>query len=553
VDICTRARNLALDDPSGLFCRILRGGQAHDVSYGDLFDAARNHAAAYRERGVDRGDVILIILRHGPELFPSFLGAMLIGALPSFLPFLTSKQQPDLYWKAHTALFDRIGAKLLVTWRDNLASMQQAMPELAIPVHLVDDPLSARDLSGLESVEHSGPAFLQHSSGTTGLKKGVIITHEALVAQIEAYAAALEFRANDRIASWLPLYHDMGLITAFMLPLMQGTPVVAMDPFEWVLDPMSLFDAIEQHRCSFAWLPNFAFHHLCNTAPPGKRWNLAGVRAFIDCSEPCKPETLELFAGNFGAMGAGRDKLQACYALAENVFAVAQTPIGVPVPMLRADRHTFLREQRIAPVAERGDAIEFLSCGYAIDGVEIRIRNAEGNVMGDRQVGEITLSGTSLFGGYLRNPEETSARLAEGWYRTRDLGFLEQGALYVTGRMDDLLIVHGINYYAHDIEFAVNQVPGVIAGRCVAVGEFRPDAGSVEVVVLAEVAAGESQSHPAIRRATKIKVLSATGLLVQQVGIVPPGWLAKTTSGKISRADNLQRFRELETAATEAL
>jgi len=251
-------------------------------------------------------------------------------------------------------------------------------------------------------------------------------------------------------------------------------------------------------------------------------------------------------------MGMGRDKLQTCYALAENVFAAAQTRFGAPVPVLRADRQTFLREHRIVPVTEHGDQIEFLSCGRPIDGVEITIRDAAGGLLGDRQVGEITLSGASLFGGYFRNPEETGARLVDGWYRTRDLGFLDQGALFVTGRMDDLLIVHGINYYAHDIEYAANQVPGVIAGRCVAVGEFRPAAGSVEVVVLAEVGASDSHAQAAIKRAAKIKILSDTGLLVHQVGIVPPGWLVKTTSGKISRSENLQRFRKLEAATAEA-
>jgi acyl-CoA synthetase (AMP-forming)/AMP-acid ligase II len=140
--------------------------------------------------------------------------------------------------------------------------------------------------------------------------------------------------------------------------------------------------------------------------------------------------------------------------------------------------------------------------------------------------------------------------LSEGWYSTRDLGFLHQGALYVTGRLDDLLIVHGVNYYAHDIEFAINQVPGVIAGRCVAIGEYMPEAGTIEVVTLAELSAGEDHDQAEIRRAVKLKVLSDTGLLVRQVGIVPEGWLIKTTSGKISRSENLKRFRKLK--ATEA-
>jgi len=497
------------------------------MTYARLFAAAHRYAAVYSERGVRSGDVIFIILRHCSDLFSSFLGAMLVGALPSFLPFLTSKQQPELYWAAHRALFSRTRARLLVTWPGNLAAMREAIPDFSMDVHLAEEtPRKQQPATPIPERAASGPAFLQHSSGTTGLKKGVVITHEALATQIRTYSNALQLDQNDVIASWLPLYHDMGLIACFLMPAMLGVPVVTMDPFDWVLRPSLLLDAIEQYRATLTWLPNFAFHHLATCVPEGKRWDLRSVRAFISCSEPCKPETFRRFRERFEPMGVGPNQLLTCYALAENVFCATQSRPGATVRVLRADR------------------AEFLSCGEPIEGVQARIIDSDGRVLPDRTVGEVALSGGSLFDGYYLNPEETSARLRDGWYWTGDLGFMHDNELFVTGRKDDLLIVHGINYYAHDVEYAASQVAGVAPGRCVAIGDSHPESGSTEVILLAEALEPDCFNAPELKRAIKERILSETGLLVQQVGIVPRGWLIKTTSGKISRIENLRRFRQ---------
>jgi fatty-acyl-CoA synthase len=539
-DICSLVLRHAELEPRRLFCQIVMDGDEKAITYGELVDAARCYASAYRRHGVQSGDVVLIILRHGPELFASFLGAMLIGALPSFLPFLTSKQNPELYWTSHATVFARTGARLLVTWKDNLQSLRAALPDVSIAIHLKEDTLPTPE--PLEQREYQGSAFLQHSSGTTGLKKGVVITHEALCAQTRAYAKAIGLGAEDRIATWLPLYHDMGLVSCFLMPLMLGVPVVALDPFEWVARPAMLFDAIERYRCTLVWLPNFAFHHLCTAVSREARWNLQSVRALIDCSEPCKAESLELFAARFGGMGLDLSKIQTCYALAENVFAATQSTLGEPPRTICANRYVLQSEHRIE-LTQR-DGMRFVSCGRAIEGVQVRIRDETDGNLPDGQVGEIVLGGACVFDGYYRNSAETEARLADGWYRTRDLGFLLDGELYVTGRLDDLLIVHGVNYYAHDVEFAANRVPGVIGGRCVAIGDYQPGTGTSEVVLLAEVQAGTEERHAEIRRAIKIGILAETGLLVQQAGLVPAGWLVKTSSGKISRSENLKRFRQ---------
>jgi acyl-CoA synthetase (AMP-forming)/AMP-acid ligase II len=544
-DIASRVRQMAADQPEKIFCRVLTGKRSQAITYGELLDVSNRFAAAYLDHGVRPGDVVLIILRHGPDLFSSFLGALLIGALPSFLPFLTAKQQPELYWNVHRALFSGIDVRLLVTWGDNLASMRHSIPDLSLPVHLAENTPRGGETPRIPQRDFRGPAFLQHSSGTTGLKKGVVIVHEALAAQVSAYAEAIGLSGRDTIATWLPVYHDMGLIACFLMPLMLGVPVVALDPFEWVTRPTMLLDVIEKYRCTLAWMPNFAFHHICGLAPTGKRWDLSCVRALINCSEPCKPDTFRLFAERFGGMGAGMEKLQTCYGLAENVFCATQSPLGKAVAVLQADRRVFQDEKRVEVAAAGRDSISFLGCGSPVAGVQVRIVDPDGHAAPEGHLGEVALSGASLFDGYYLNPAATRASRSGEWYRTRDLGFWRDGTLFLAGRMDDLLIVHGVNYYAHDIEFAVNRVPGLIPGRCVAVGEYQPGAGTTEVTVLAEAGECSSDGVPHLRRAIKRKVLAETGLLVQEVGIVPKGWLIKTTSGKVSRVENIRQYRQI--------
>ena len=266
------------------------------ITYADLAHRSRDYASEYQRRGVGKGNIVAIMVPHSPELFPAFLGAMAIGAIPAFFPTLSPKQDPAIFWSVHDAVFQHIRARLLLTDAEGLSPVREALPAHAhLAVSVAEVCSGSNRVHETANVCSDDVAFLQHSSGTTGLKKGVQLTHRAVLRQVDAYAATLGLSAHDRIATWLPLYHDMGLIACFMLPLVKRVPVVALDPFEWVVQPTSLLDAIERHGCTLTWLPNFAFHHIVHTVRPGGRWRLESMRAFIDCSEPCKPDTFDLF------------------------------------------------------------------------------------------------------------------------------------------------------------------------------------------------------------------------------------------------------------------
>jgi acyl-CoA synthetase (AMP-forming)/AMP-acid ligase II len=372
-------------------------------------------------------------------------------------------------------------------------------------------------------------ALLQHSSGTTGLKKGMALSHRAILNQIRAYANTITLKEDDTIISWLPLYHDMGLITSLIMPIALGRTTVLMDPFQWTVRPGMLFEAIAKYDGRFVWLPNFAFEHLCRTTGRMAPFaDLSGIRAFINCSEPCKMETFQRFADTFSGWGVRPDQLQACYALAENVFAVSQTTIGREI------------KSTPSPSAEDMKSISIASVGQSIPGVELRIQDKNGCSLGDGKVGEIVIRGDSLFTEYFMLEDETSERMKNGYFLTRDLGFLRDGELFILGRMDDLIIINGRNHYAHDLEALANEVEGLKQGRSVAFGLFNSRLGSEEAVIVAERTwdAGDTD----LKRTLKEKIFDEAGLVVRVAHIVGTEWLVKTSSGKVSREGNKAKY-----------
>ncbi len=537
---------MASAEPEAVFCTFIKETHKEQITFGQLFHRSAAYAHRYLQMGVKRGDVVIVILQHTPHLFYSYLGAILAGGIPSFMPFPTPKQRPELYWADHAALFGRIKPRLIVTYEQNLSDARKALAHFEIPALIADDEIFgtfetkealAFDLPGF-SADPDDVACLQHSSGTTSLKKGVMLTHRAILGQVEAYAKALDFGEKDSIASWLPLYHDMGFIACFMASVLLGTHVVALDPFEWVMRPSILLDAIARYRTTFCWLPNFAFSHIATTARADARWDLSSVRAFINCSEPCKPETFERFAARFARDGISMKHLQVCYAMAENVFAVTQTQLGSPPRIVRADAQAFSRGT-VETGSVDAATIAVLSCGTPIQGVHIEIPGAEGVLPADGRIGEIFLTGPFLFSGYYELPEKTQAKMHGEWYASGDMGFVLDGELYVTGRADDMIIVNGQNFYAHEIEAAVSAIPATIPGRNVAFGVYDERADAMTVVVLAECRSG---AHDQAGQEVRQQVLGQLGLAIHTFLPVERGQLVKTTSGKISRGKNKELY-----------
>ncbi|MDQ2861879.1 MAG: AMP-binding protein, partial [Pseudomonadota bacterium] len=279
--------------PDAAFCHQVGDGGETTLTWRDLENHCGAFGGAYRAAGLKSGDQVLIFLRHTPQLYGAFFGAMLIGVTPAFMPCSSPRQDTTLYWRSHQALMDQIRPAAVVTDRATLAEMRAAGLGLDATMVLGVEDLTPAPLEP-RLVREGAIGLLQHSSGTTGLKKGVALSFAAIVDQIESYAAAIALSDNDSIVSWLPLYHDMGLIACLILPAYFAIPVTHLDPFHWIGRPDTLFEQMVKRKGTLTWLPNFAFEHLAGTvARRAARWDLSGMRAFINCSEPCKAATFD--------------------------------------------------------------------------------------------------------------------------------------------------------------------------------------------------------------------------------------------------------------------
>jgi acyl-CoA synthetase (AMP-forming)/AMP-acid ligase II len=508
-------------------------------------------------RLVANQDVVLVFLPQIPEAIGCFFGAMHAGAVPSFMPLPSAKQDPARYWEGHRKLLALIRPAVLITTAEHAAALRQLCDDSGsrvvafeeLPTHAASaDPVPPR-----RTPAPGDMALLQHSSGTTGLKKGVTLTHAAIAQQIDDYAGVLGVGRGDVVVSWLPMYHDMGLIACTLMPMLLGQTLVLLDPFEWVSAPASLFEALCKHGGHWVWLPNFAFEHLRRTvrSTPGQ-YDLSGVKGLINCSEPCKAVTFDRFIQAFEALGVRRDQLQVCYAMAETVFAVSQTQPGRDVQRLRVHGNR-LAVQEVVPAAS-GD-VELLSCGRPLPGCEVLINHEASDAFASPvvNIGEIVIAAPYLFSGYLHRPEATTQVLKSGRYSTRDLGFMHEGELYVLGRKDDLLICNGRNYFAHEIEQIANHVEGLKAGRNVAVDVLNAEIGSNEIYLVQEAPQQTRAEARALTRHVREAVQEQLSLTLREVVLVPAGWLVKTTSGKISReANKAKLIGELAARKTSA-
>ena len=478
-----------------------------------LRDGAQRWAALFRARS-RAGSVILLSLPVGRALLEAFVGALIAGRVPSMMPVPSAKQDPDLFWSSHDRLFTRLGGGLIVTTPANSASI--AVHITGAPMIVLTPADAATERVSAEVAVHpwrgDDVACLQHSSGTTGLKKGVALTFDAIDAQLGALADTVGIGPADTVVSWLPLYHDMGFVACLLQPLRTGMTCVLLDPFAWLLDPLAFLEAVAIHGGALAWMPNFAFAHLVNAADETRRVDLSSLRALIDCSEACRVETLDAFSERFGRWGLRPDAPRTCYAMAETVFAVTQSR-GAP-RILQVERARLEAGHAVASTS--GTAL--VSSGVPLPGVTLAILDDAGEALPDGRVGQIAVKAPFLFRGYHLEPERSAVAMRQGFYLTGDIGFRLEDDLFVLGRRDDLLILLGRNVYANEIESLLADVPGVKPGRLVALGLADEAIGSQELVVVAEALPGTDEK--AARRAIRLRLESILAVTPRRIVFV---------------------------------
>jgi fatty-acyl-CoA synthase len=502
--------------------------------------------------------VVLLLLPPSTELFLLCLGLLLTGRLPAILAWPTNRVDPEKYQRNILHQIESLPAAQLVTLPRLAKNLDPGVPYTvtACPIHECERFESAfsieLEVPRVEKQESYRPdphmpddaLFLQFSGGTTGNQKCVVVTAPMLVAQLNRLTEALQFRRQDSVVSWLPLYHDMGLIACFWLPLWNQATSIQFAATEWLLDPGLLFHFVSKYRATFCWLPNFAFSYL---AGQKKRvdsgLNLSHVRAWINCSEPVRERSFDAFTEAFSDLGVRPEQCQASYAMAENVFAVTQTPLRTPPSSFPRNmvKHTRLDDRQSSHKLLDD---HYVSSGSSLNGMAFRIRHADGQLCSDTVPGEIEIAGESLFGGYWdKDGFHRQCLTPDGWYLTGDYGFTNRGELYVIGRVKDIIISSGVNVFPEDIEALVNTVPGIYPGRVVAFGIDDEARGTESLAVVAEMRGVFSNSSASeLELAIRRLVPSALGIPVRHVLVRPERWILKSTAGKISRRETRLRF-----------
>jgi acyl-CoA synthetase (AMP-forming)/AMP-acid ligase II len=534
------------EEPDAVACRLVKSdGESESVTVRGLMSRAYAFAAAYGP-AKDGRKLVAVCLYHGLDLHAAFVGAMLAGHIPTMIAPPSPRMEPAKYTDSFRRMLRHIRPSFVVA--DGAALEKLDAPALK--------EFSGSELMDAASVRASGARFepwdgdpcevalLQHSSGTTGLQKGVALSHRAVMNHNRAYAERMRLTRDDVIISWLPLYHDMGFVACFLLPLLSRVPFVELSPFDWVLRPVSLFEQIHRHGATLCWMPNFAFQFMADSVrasqiPPGLR--LASLRAWVNCSEPVQHSAHRAFLERFKEYGAREGQLTASYAMAENVFAVTQSEPG-DYRVIKVNRRLFT-DEHVIEEDDGDDALPFVSNGAPVEGTEVAVLDESGRALPEGRVGELVVRGEYLFSGYFRREDLTrEAMTADGWYKTGDLGFVRDGEVYVTGRKKDLIIIQGRNFYPADVEKVAARVEGVTAGRVVVFGLADERAGTEGLIVLAE--SEEFEGENARRLALKVRNAVAQELdcTPRDVRVVPPRWLVKSTAGKLARADNRSKY-----------
>ncbi len=517
------------------------------ITYAGLVKGASGYAHALEQQGIQPGEVVVLVLQHGSDLVYSFYGAILHGAIPAIMPFLTEKLSPERYQEDMKALIAITRPAAIVTYPEFLRMVEGTLSAgNSVRCVLVTgdkdiQPLAGQPLRGLERSPDE-TVLLQHSSGTTGLQKGVALSHRAVLNQLASYAEAIHLTSDDIIVSWLPLYHDMGLIAGFIMPILNRVPLVLMSPFDWVRAPARLIRAVSDRHGTLSWLPNFAYNFCAQKI---RSRDLEGIdlsswRAVINCSEPMRWESQRLFLERFQPYGLRPEALATCYAMAENVFAVSQGGIDTTLTVDEIAAHPFITQRLAlpapaAPGRAQVETIKMLSAGKPLSNTRVRVLDEKHRPLPDRQVGEIALLSDCMLTGYYRRADLTNKAFHDGWYLTGDLGYMLSGEVFVVGRKKDLIIVGGKNIYPQDLETLAYQVPGVHPGRAVAFGVFNTEIGTEEVVLVAESDLQGPDEQQALADEIRQRVTRGSDVALRNVHVVGPKWIIKTSSGKTAR------------------
>jgi fatty-acyl-CoA synthase len=546
-----------------------RGEHHYTLTFGELYSAAQKCAEELARRGVPAGGRVSLMLPTSRQFFICFAGILLAGAVPVpiYPPFRADRIEE--YAERQAAILNNAGVCLLLTFRRAEAVAKLLKPRVKSLLGVVDAEklMEAAEkapppapgalpafISGSRVRKGNDLALLQYTSGSTGDPKGVMLTNANLLANMRVIAKGAEMGPESVGISWLPLYHDMGLIGAWLTLMLHGVPLVVMSPLAFLTRPERWLQAISKHRGTITAAPNFAYE-LCVRKISDKAMegvDLSSMRVMMNGAEPVNPETLERFAQRFGKYGFRKEAMLPVYGLAEASLGVTFPPLDRGPRVERVEREAFTAQGR-AVSAAAGDesAIAFVSVGKSFPGHEVKIVDEQGNGVAERTEGYLWFRGPSSTRGYFENEEATAQLMPQGpvgpdggypWLNSGDRAFQVDSEIFITGRVKDIIIKGGRNLYPHEVEELASRAEGIRKGCVVAFGLKDKGSGTEKLVIVAESREQDAGRRAAIVAAINDEVSRGLGLPADRVELIPPGSIPKTSSGKLRRDGTKQLY-----------
>ena len=544
--------------PDRLHIRILdEEEEQNSLTYKQLWDGAVKVAAGLQQNGVQSGETVAIMLPTGKNYFFSFVAILLTGAVPVPIYPPVRRSQLEDHLRRHARILNNCRASMLVT----IPEAKVVAQLLKSQVESLRDVVTVKDLKS-HSQSYSRPtigcyeiAFLQYTSGSTGNPKGVVLTHDNLLANIRAMGEAVEADSSDVFISWLPLYHDMGLIGAWLGSMYFAMTFIVMSPLVFLTRPQRWLKAIHDYRGTLSAAPNFGYELVLKRLNQDEinDLDLSSWRCAFNGAEPVSADTIKRFTETFQTAGFKSETMMPVYGLAESSVGLAFPPLHQE-PRIDCVQRELFSHTHNAKEAEESDrnALCFVTCGQSLPGHYVRIVDNEGNELDERQEGFLQFKGPSATTGYYRNPEATKNLFSDEWLDTGDLAYIADGYIYVTGRSKDLIIRAGRNIYPQELEEAVGNIDGVRKGCVVTFGAVDPHTGTERLVVIAETRSDDENFKIELQKSITTIANDLIELPPDEVIIAPPHTVLKTSSGKVRRSACRESYEQGRLGQTQA-
>jgi 1-acyl-sn-glycerol-3-phosphate acyltransferase len=524
------------------------------MSYRDLQTAARAVAQGLISRDIVPGDRIAMMLPTSTDFFASFFGILYAGATPVPIYPPARMAQIEEHMRRQIVILRNAGARMLITVPEGralavlLRSQVETLESVETVVTLSAErvPLPLPPLGDPEAL-----GLMQYTSGSTGDPKGVMLTHSGLLENVRSMGGAMEATSADVFVSWLPLYHDMGLIGAWLGCCYFGPRLYVMSPISFLVRPATWLWTMHKYRATFSGGPNFAFELCASRIDEAdlQGLDLSALRFIVDGAEPISPQTLRRFDARFQKYGMDKGVVSPSYGLAENCVGLCFPPAGRGPKIDRIKRDSLAKRGYAEPAGpEDTDAIEVVACGHPIRNNEVRIIDDAGHEVGERHEGMLEFRGPSMTNGYFRNEVKTRELFHDGWIKSGDRAYIAGGDIHITGRVKDIIIRAGRNTYPQEIEDAVSAIPGVRKGGVAAFGSPDPQNGTERLIVMAETKESDAAARAALVAKAHEVVTAIAGSAADDIVLVPPRGVPKTSSGKVRRSSAKELY---ETGRTD--